>query len=401
MTTLQIHEYSLDRIQKNAWNVNKMEADKFDLLLEDMRENGRSTIDPILVRRIDVRGKPTFYEIVDGEHRYKAAKLLKWTAIPAIMEEMTEVEARVLNYRKNSERGTIDPVAEGERFRDEIANIKEKGPMIILSKRYGLRKDYISRRIALVQVEKPVREKLSKGVLNVSQVEAIIPLRNQEDRKEILEAIEEGDTTSVRDIEHEVKSLQVQRKKTEELKKAVDESKFKTCPQCKKPAQQADAQGLPWVRDEHWHEWNLKTGKRRPYDTDIPVSQGGTRKKKPEIPGTIRSKTSVEEYGRLMEVWAREKLANLKDVDEITFRGKNWASDTTFRRNGTVYFSYYEGGRGKGGVTVTMKPHKYKDGEVTQIELNGFNTTKAEFKRVEDFLEELSKLKTKIRQRGN
>ena len=59
------------------------------------------------------------YVIVDGFHRWKAAKELGITDIHATIKNMPEAEAKTVNYRKNKERGTLDVYLEGDLFISE------------------------------------------------------------------------------------------------------------------------------------------------------------------------------------------------------------------------------------------------------------------------------------------
>ena len=109
----EIITVSLDRISLNDFNPNAMDAETFNALLSGMKEGGPETIDPILLRPLEEAA----YEIVDGEHRTRAALKLDWTEIRARIQEMSLEEAMVVNYRKNRERGRLDPIKEGKLYK--------------------------------------------------------------------------------------------------------------------------------------------------------------------------------------------------------------------------------------------------------------------------------------------
>ncbi|GAI03109.1 unnamed protein product, partial [marine sediment metagenome] len=114
----------------NDYNTNVMSPDAYRRLVEDMRENGPGAIEPIIVRKAGEK-----FEIVDGFNRWKAAKELAWTAIPANIRDVPLEEAKVINYRKNSERGAIDPFREAELFRSEMdTGVTQQG----VADRYGI-----------------------------------------------------------------------------------------------------------------------------------------------------------------------------------------------------------------------------------------------------------------------
>lgn len=91
-----------------------------DMLREDMKTKDLNSIDPLLVRRMtpeeieEAKGKYPFakYEIIDGHTRWEIAKLLKWTEMRATIIECTRDEAYIINYKRNKERGFVDPMLE-------------------------------------------------------------------------------------------------------------------------------------------------------------------------------------------------------------------------------------------------------------------------------------------------
>ena len=110
---------ALDQIRLNTYNPNTMDAETFNALLKDMEEVGLEGVDPILLRPLEGTGADAepAYEVVDGEHRTRAALRLGWTEIGARVREMGLEEAMVVNYRKNRERGRLDPVKEGRLYK--------------------------------------------------------------------------------------------------------------------------------------------------------------------------------------------------------------------------------------------------------------------------------------------
>lgn len=103
---LEVKLIDINLIKPNPWNCNAMNSEEFRSLLIGMSKIGEENLPPILCRR-DEDGT---YEIIDGEHRYKAAKVLGWRRIPVIVvkvdKEDVKVQSLILNYSK----GRIDPL---------------------------------------------------------------------------------------------------------------------------------------------------------------------------------------------------------------------------------------------------------------------------------------------------
>jgi len=145
---------ALSQIRLNDYNPNFMDAETFNALLKDMKEVGLEGVDPILLRPLEGTGADAevaeaTYEVVDGEHRTRAALQLGWSEIGARVREMGLEEAMVVNYRKNRERGRLDPVKEGRLYkwwRDEKGLSSRE-----LGKKFDVDHAHVLRRIRNVE----------------------------------------------------------------------------------------------------------------------------------------------------------------------------------------------------------------------------------------------------------
>jgi len=105
---------SPDMLVPNKWNPNKMDAFMYARAIESIKEFG--FIDPITAR--PSKGK---YEIIDGEHRWKAAIDLGLTLIPVFVLELSDSKARKLTILLNELRGSADPASMGELLKTLLA----------------------------------------------------------------------------------------------------------------------------------------------------------------------------------------------------------------------------------------------------------------------------------------
>lgn len=92
---------SPDNMTKNDWNPNVMEEDRIKLLETNIQRAG--FLVPVVVRKVDKH-----YEIIDGEHRWKAAQNLGLKEIPVIVTETDEWEAKLQTINLNNIRGELD-----------------------------------------------------------------------------------------------------------------------------------------------------------------------------------------------------------------------------------------------------------------------------------------------------
>jgi hypothetical protein len=95
-------EIDVEKIKPNPWNPNVQSAFTFEKELNSIKEHG--FIDPITVR-----GKGPGYEVIDGEHRLKAAIQLGFTKIPCNnLGKVSDAIAKQLTLITNDTKGKND-----------------------------------------------------------------------------------------------------------------------------------------------------------------------------------------------------------------------------------------------------------------------------------------------------
>jgi len=109
---------NIDEIKANEFNPNKMGDDKFNLLVENIKQVGMN--DPLQV--VKTGGG---YLIVDGEHRYQACKVMGINKVPCMVVELEKKDdIKFQNMRTILIRGKMDPQKFAKLYDD-------------LSKKYG------------------------------------------------------------------------------------------------------------------------------------------------------------------------------------------------------------------------------------------------------------------------
>lgn len=160
----------IDKIQPNTFNPNVMDEETFEALKHFCRTFGAEQLDPIWVRRIGIDR----FEIIDGEHRWKAGKAVGWRRIRAYIIDITEYDAKVFNVRKNRERGHIDAIKFGKILYEE----NERGITLEqLAKNYGYAsKGHISEFINIYKNREKIFQKVPTSE-HISQRKALQILR--------------------------------------------------------------------------------------------------------------------------------------------------------------------------------------------------------------------------------
>lgn len=109
-----------------GWNANEMDADTFDRLCQELsvEDGGVGMIDPIQVVKMkpDDRHAAPWFQIMGGEHRWRAAKVLGWPTIPAVVlrgERWDDQDLRkFVTVRLNALHGKLNPKKFADLYRD-------------------------------------------------------------------------------------------------------------------------------------------------------------------------------------------------------------------------------------------------------------------------------------------
>jgi ParB/RepB/Spo0J family partition protein len=106
---LTVEYVPIDTVCPNEYNPNRQSEHEFKMLLDSMRDNGFTQ--PIIVQRASM-------QIVDGEHRWRAARALGYTEIPVVYVEMSPEQMRIATLSHNRARGQEDVELTAELLRD-------------------------------------------------------------------------------------------------------------------------------------------------------------------------------------------------------------------------------------------------------------------------------------------
>ncbi|MCE5270832.1 ParB N-terminal domain-containing protein [bacterium] len=95
---LVVEYVGVNDLKPNDYNPNRQSEHDFELLLKSMEEDGFTQ--PIVALQDGT--------IVDGEHRWRAARTLGYDQIPVVFTDMTPEQMRIATLRHNRARGSED-----------------------------------------------------------------------------------------------------------------------------------------------------------------------------------------------------------------------------------------------------------------------------------------------------
>ena len=204
-----IRDIKIEDIVANADQPRKIFLDEN---LEDLKASIErfGVIQPIIVRK-----KDTKYEIIAGERRYRASKLLGKETIPSIVKDMDDIEVKKVALIENIQREDLSVVEEAMAYRYLIDELKITQDQ--LSEEIGKSRSHISNTLRLLNLDEKTLRAIEEGIITRGHGRAVLPLEEGVRLQIINETIEKE--FSVRDLESRVKEIQKSEKRDRSEKK--------------------------------------------------------------------------------------------------------------------------------------------------------------------------------------
>ena len=195
-----IVELELDAIEVNPFQPRSNFNDEALLeLASSIRELG--VIQPITVRKMDFNS----YQLVSGERRFRASKLVGLETIPAYIRIANDQESLEMALVENIQRQDLDPIEIAlsyQRLIDEIQLTQEK-----LSDRVGKKRSTITNYLRLLRLDPIIQTGIRDGFVSMGHGRALVNIDKKQDQIDLYEKIV-GENLSVRDTEKAVKLYQ-------------------------------------------------------------------------------------------------------------------------------------------------------------------------------------------------
>lgn len=167
----------LEAIRLNRFQPRKkIDEPKIQELAESIRQSG--LIYPLLVRKIDKSGlnRPE-YELIAGERRYRALRLIGETEAPVIVKEIPDQKALELSLVENLQREGLNPIEEAlayQRLVQEFELTQEE-----IAAAMGKDRATIANTLRLLKLDSKVREELIQERLTLGHARALLGVESQ------------------------------------------------------------------------------------------------------------------------------------------------------------------------------------------------------------------------------
>lgn len=168
-------------------------------LADSIKEHG--LIQPIIVRPT---GNGMTYQIVAGERRWRACRILQMNEIPVIIKELSDMEASQVALIENVQREDLNPVDEANAYQeliDSYGMTQESAAAAV-----GKSRSYVANSLRLLNLPDDAIKALKEGKITVGHAKALLAIENNEMLYAALDTVI-SDNLNVRQTEKLVKNL--------------------------------------------------------------------------------------------------------------------------------------------------------------------------------------------------
>ena len=195
-----IIELDIDSIEINPFQPRtNFNEETLQELAKSIKELG--VIQPITVRKLEFNK----FQLISGERRLRASKLIGLTTIPAYIRLANDNESLVMALVENIQRHDLDPIEVAisyQRLIEEISLTQEE-----LSERVGKKRSTITNYLRLLKLDPIIQTGIRDGFISMGHGRALISIENQDIQSDIYHKVV-TQNLSVRETESLVKNYQ-------------------------------------------------------------------------------------------------------------------------------------------------------------------------------------------------
>ncbi len=141
-------------------------------LAESIREHG--ILQPILVRPLSSGG----YQIVAGERRWRAARMLGLDEVPVNIKELSDLQAMQIAIIENLQRENLNPVEEAKGYNELIENYGMTQDQV--AKMVGRSRSSIANSVRILSLPDMVLGMLENGDISAGHAKALLAFEDEE-----------------------------------------------------------------------------------------------------------------------------------------------------------------------------------------------------------------------------
>lgn len=204
-------------------NINKVEPNReqprknFDEdalleLAESIKQFG--VLQPLLVQ-----DKKTYYEIIAGERRWRAAKLAGLKEVPVIIKNLTDQEIVEISLIENIQREDLNPIEEAIAYKRLLTEFNLKQDEV--AERVSKSRTAVTNSMRLLKLDERVQQMVIDDLITTGHARALLGIDDAEQQYSVAQKIFD-EKLSVRETEKLVKKLQKDKNASPEKETKLD-----------------------------------------------------------------------------------------------------------------------------------------------------------------------------------
>ena len=190
----------------------KFDEDALLELSESIKQFG--VLQPLLVQ-----DRTSYYEIIAGERRWRAAKMAGVKEVPVIIMNLTEKEIMEISLIENIQREDLNPIEEAQAYKRLLTEFNLKQDEV--AERVSKSRTAVTNAMRLLKLNEKVQQMLIDEMLTTGHARALLAIDNEEKQYEVAQRIFD-EKLSVRDTEKLVKNIQNEKDNLPTEKNKID-----------------------------------------------------------------------------------------------------------------------------------------------------------------------------------
>jgi len=210
-----IYWVEIEKILPNPYQPRKdFDQESLKELAESIKEYG--ILEPLLVTRKEIsteKGVEVFYELIAGERRWQAAKMVGLAKVPVIIKEVSQRAKLEIALIENLQRKDLNPVERAKgfaRLMEEFGLTQKE-----IADRIGKSRAFVANTLRLLKLPDKILEALIEGKISESQARILLEIDDPILREEIFQETVNRNLT--------VREMKTKAKKISEKKEELNE----------------------------------------------------------------------------------------------------------------------------------------------------------------------------------
>ena len=174
-----------------------------------------------VIQPLIVQDRKTYYEIIAGERRWRAAKMAGLKEVPVIIKNYTEQEIMEISLIENIQREDLNPIEEALAYKKLLTEFNLKQDEV--AERVSKSRTAVTNSMRLLKLNERVQQMLIDDMLSTGHARALLAIDDFDEQYSLAQRIFD-EKMSVREVEKLVKKLQKEKTEKSKEKPQPDQS---------------------------------------------------------------------------------------------------------------------------------------------------------------------------------